>query len=54
MDKLTDSDIKEAVLSDKDSAMPTKDELKEFGEPKKGEIKPPVDPDASELNAKAQ
>lgn len=38
LDKLTDSDIKEAVLSDKDSAMPTKDELKEFGEPKKRNI----------------
>ncbi len=38
LDKLTDSDIKEAVLSDNDSAMPTKDELKEFVEPKKRNI----------------
>jgi len=35
LDKLTDAKIAEAVLSDKDSIIPTKEELKEFGKPKK-------------------
>ncbi|MGI9283651.1 MAG: hypothetical protein ACR2PX_29095 [Endozoicomonas sp.] len=38
LDELSDTDIKEAVLGDKDSAMPTEDELKEFGTPKKRNI----------------
>ena len=35
LDRLTDAQIKEAVLGDRDSAMPTEKELKEFERPKK-------------------
>lgn len=34
LDKITDSDINESVLSDKDSVVPTDKELEEFGKPK--------------------
>jgi hypothetical protein len=35
LDKMTDARIKQAVLSDRDAAMPTARELKEFGKPRK-------------------
>ena len=34
LDKITDRDISESVLSDKDSVIPTEKELKEFEAPK--------------------
>lgn len=37
LDKITDSQIAESVLSDKDSVIPTEKELKGFSTPKKRE-----------------
>ena len=37
LDKISDSQIAESVLSDKDSVMPTEEELKEFSTPKNRE-----------------
>ena len=34
LDKMTDSEIKQAVLADKESFIPTEEELQEFGKPK--------------------
>ena len=35
LDKMSDTEIQEAVLGDKDSVIPTEKELQEFGKPKR-------------------